>query len=703
MLGKFGETLVVDWGLAKAGIMDHSSNGKVSRPVNDEQTLRPSSGSSVEKTQTGATLGTAHFMSPEQAEGNLMQLGPASDIFSLGSTLYVLLTGHRPFECKDDVEVLTRVRACRFTPPIEAKPGTPPALNAICLKAMAHQPADRYATALELAADVEHWLADEPVASYREPLMERLGRWGRRHRTPLVGAAAILVSAVLALSISTGLIWAEQQKTAEQKQLAEDRLVLVEAEQKKTAEQKRLAEDRLVLVEAEQKKTAEQKQLAEDNLALAVAEQAKTAEQKQIADKNYVLARDVGFNSIDLIESTQVELASNPAWQAKRKEILVTAARSCQRFLEHEPHDLVLQTKAAKVYRYTANFHRLENDIAAAEPLYRESIRLQQKLLDKCAYEPKRFDELVATLRDQGNLLVRQGKLKAAAQNYALAIRTVQKLQDKHADDPAYDRSIATAQLDLAALEFTLGNGEKSRELAQSAADLFEQLLKVPAPQRHAYDPLLRAIALTRVAMVERETDVKKARTTHNAAAKILKAMVEEKPASVVMADILHYQAHCRVEQALTLAKVPEKRADAETNLAAAVVQWQSLSKNYDKVPQYRAGQANASLLLGGLRGADKRNDEAEKDFELARKLLVQLVEEFPKTPSYHADLGRAYAELGQLARIKLDYTGAAGYFHDADRALSQAVKLSPDDPTSQKARAEVRKAVAQIQAERMP
>ena len=442
MLGKFGETLMVDWGLAKAGLKDtRHGNGEVA-VTQDEPTLRPVSGSSIEKTQAGTTLGTAHFMSPEQAGGRLNQLGPASDIFSLGATLYVLLTGKRPFDGNDDVEVLARARGCRFTPPIEMKPGTPPALNAICLKAMAQNPADRYATALDLAADVEHWLADEPVVAFAEPVSVRLGRWGRRHRTALVAAAAILISAVFALSISTGLIWAEQQNTAEQKMIAENRLLEVEAEQKKTAEQKQIAENRLIQVETEQKKTAEQ---------------------KDVAEKNYVLARDVGFNSIDLIESTQVELASNPAWQAKRKDILVTAAHASQRFLEQEPDDHALQAKAAKVYRYTGDFHLLENNNAGAEPLFRNSILLHEKLTEHAA-DPVQQDEFAATLRDQAKLLMSQGKLESAAKNLERAIAIVTKSQSGHPDDSVYDRTIATVELELASVRWRTARWRNRRK-----------------------------------------------------------------------------------------------------------------------------------------------------------------------------------------------------------------------------------------------
>ncbi len=188
MLGKFGETLVVDWGLAKV----------VGRPegeaAGEEATLRPSSGDS-QATVAGTAIGTPAYMSPEQATGRLDLIGPASDIYSLGATLYALLTGQAPFRGNDQGELLRCVSRGEWVPPGRVKKGVPAALDAVCRKAMALRPQDRYATAQALAADVEHWLADEPVTAYREPLRRRLGRWRRRH-PGLAAAAAVLLLAV---------------------------------------------------------------------------------------------------------------------------------------------------------------------------------------------------------------------------------------------------------------------------------------------------------------------------------------------------------------------------------------------------------------------------------------------------------------------------------------------------------------------------
>jgi eukaryotic-like serine/threonine-protein kinase len=212
MLGKYGETLLVDWGVAKP-------LGQPDDPNGDAAMLPRTVG--VAATLAGTAVGTPAYMSPEQAAGHLDRVGTASDVYGLGATLYTLLTGRPPVEEREMKAALDRVIRGDVAPPRRVKPETPAALDAICRKAMAPRPEDRYASALALASDVEHWLADEPVAAYREDRAERAARWLKRHRQWVLGAAAVMLAVVpLALVIAVNREQARRE-IGRQKEIAE--------------------------------------------------------------------------------------------------------------------------------------------------------------------------------------------------------------------------------------------------------------------------------------------------------------------------------------------------------------------------------------------------------------------------------------------------------------------------------------------------
>lgn len=194
MLGRYGETLVVDWGLAMPIGRDEVARASGERTLMPESARRASQSSS-------ATAGTPSYMSPEQAAGT-QAVGMASDVYSLGATLYKLLTGQAPYTGKTAHEILLAVRNGEFPRPRSINSEVPAALEAICLKAMALKPQDRYPSALALSKDVEHWLADEPVSVQPESFVARGGRWFRRHRAAaFTGVVSLIaISAILALA-----------------------------------------------------------------------------------------------------------------------------------------------------------------------------------------------------------------------------------------------------------------------------------------------------------------------------------------------------------------------------------------------------------------------------------------------------------------------------------------------------------------------
>jgi serine/threonine-protein kinase len=201
MLGKYGETLVVDWGLAMP--VDRDSMAKAS----GEKTLLLNVGHS----SSSRGGGTPAYMSPEQAEGGV-QLTPATDTYSLGVTLFKILTGEVPFKGQTHHEIRSRVTKGHFPKPRSVKKDVAAPLEAICLKAMAFFPGDRYPTPTEMAADLEHWLADEPVEAFRESGVGKVGRWFRHHRGIALAAGLSLMTIFLVTLVSAGWLASSAQR-----------------------------------------------------------------------------------------------------------------------------------------------------------------------------------------------------------------------------------------------------------------------------------------------------------------------------------------------------------------------------------------------------------------------------------------------------------------------------------------------------------
>jgi hypothetical protein len=159
------------------------------------------------RTASGAVLGTPAYMAPEQAGGRSRDAGPAVDVYALGAILYELLTGRPPFKGATMLETLELVRTKEPEPPSRVCK-VPADLETICLKCLAKAPADRYASALELAQDLERYAAGEPILARPESALRRLRRRLYRNRVRVTAAA------VVALALAVGAALASQGLTA---------------------------------------------------------------------------------------------------------------------------------------------------------------------------------------------------------------------------------------------------------------------------------------------------------------------------------------------------------------------------------------------------------------------------------------------------------------------------------------------------------
>jgi WD40 repeat protein/serine/threonine protein kinase len=221
MLGSYGETLVVDWGLAKPlGREESSPEIHPSSEAPATGWLLPASGSSVEPTRMGSASGTLQFMGPEQAAGRIDLIGPPADIYSLGATLYYILTGRTSVSGKNIGDVFKAIQSGNIAPPSSVVPSIPKSLDAVCLKAMALQPSDRYDSAMAMARDLERWLADEPVSVYPESGYDRMARWLRRNKSWFRAVTLAAITVILVLSIAVVLINRQRNVADQQREIA---------------------------------------------------------------------------------------------------------------------------------------------------------------------------------------------------------------------------------------------------------------------------------------------------------------------------------------------------------------------------------------------------------------------------------------------------------------------------------------------------
>ncbi|MFO0810836.1 MAG: serine/threonine-protein kinase [Gemmataceae bacterium] len=130
--------------------------------------------------RSGGLLGTPSYMAPECADGSGRPATPCADVYALGAILYECLTGRPPFKAATLLETIRLVLEGELIPPHTFAPGTPPELEAICLKSLARAPEDRYATAAELADDLRAWLDGDPTQAAPVTARERLSRWARQ-------------------------------------------------------------------------------------------------------------------------------------------------------------------------------------------------------------------------------------------------------------------------------------------------------------------------------------------------------------------------------------------------------------------------------------------------------------------------------------------------------------------------------------------
>ncbi|MEO7735809.1 MAG: protein kinase, partial [Kofleriaceae bacterium] len=224
LIGEFGETVVIDWGLAKN--LDEADSpestvraARTAKQPAAERALTSSGASTL--TVAGSVMGTPAYMAPEQARGE--PVDQRADVFALGAMLYHLLAGVPPYNARTATEVIAAAAVGTVVPLAVREPGAPPDLAAIVERAMAPLPIDRYSDAGELASELRRFLTGQLVSAHRYTAGQRIGRFVRKHR------AAVTIAVLAAIGFASGGTFAvrrilhERDVADHERQLADTR------------------------------------------------------------------------------------------------------------------------------------------------------------------------------------------------------------------------------------------------------------------------------------------------------------------------------------------------------------------------------------------------------------------------------------------------------------------------------------------------
>jgi len=621
MLGPYGETLVMDWGLAKR------YQGDGSDTEHDAGVPSPSP-SPDDLTAVGAVLGTPQFMSPEQAVGR--PTSPSSDLYSLGVILYAILTGKSPYPVPPSPDRLQLVREAALVPPRQRDPSLPRALQAICLRAMAARPEDRYMTPRALAEDLAKWLADEPVSAYRQGYSARLGRWARRHRAGVQAAALALV--VIAVLATTAAVLVDQARRREQAALF-----------RVTAS---LSAERAAKAEAEANLTLARR--AVDDYFTKISE-------------NSLLKRQDAAEVRDL--------------RTLRKELLEVALDYYNRLTTRGSSDPSLRTEQAAAY---ARVGRINDEIGskdAALGAYRHALAIRTDLAALHPDDNTLARERAASGIAVADMLADIGRAAEALTEYARSQELLQRLVDA-------DPSNAQAQSELSRVHNGEGLVLRSLGRSEDALAAFERGRAVlqrsaDAGSADSEDRSRLATFYSNNGLFLGELGrIEQAVAAMEKGRSIYQALADANPTRSRFQNDL---AASDNNLGLLLSS-----AGRNTEALAALVRGreilQRLVRAHPSVTEYRLNLATNSINSGNVHSATKHPTEALAEFERARAILQLLIDADPADVEKRRNLAATLFNIGDSLRETGRLAEAHAPAEQACTVLAAMADRSPFD-----------------------
>ena len=713
MLGAYGETLLVDWGLAKLvaspeDLAEHGGDAAAS----DWSTaaICPSAAVDSTPTEMGTAIGTLSYMSPEQAAGLIDQLGPASDIYSLGATLYVLLTGEVPFAVDATrEEVMRAIIVGRFLGPRTRKAEIPRALEAICLKAMALDPLRRYASARTLAEDVEAWLADAPVRAWREPLRIRLGRWMRRHRTAVSGAGAALLVAMVCLLVGVILLTRANRREHDARDLAERREEeaqhnfrmardAVDQYLTRVSQDPRLAAQDLEPLRRELLQTA--REFYEQFVAQQPREPQLQAERAWACFRLAEITRQIGSGreAIELLEKakdafgtlsrqfpadakycsgvakSRLELGLLRLDNGQTNEAateLQAARQVAEALTAGNPKVASYQMDLADIHQALARLYTADKQFAAAEAHYQRALEVHSRLAKGMPDEPQFQSALAGTRSNLGLLYQLCSRPQEAVLSLTAAREIQNRLVAKYPNNLQYQSDLATTCNNLAVLYGSLSGRLAEAEAEAAHKTALEVRKRLAEAHRYViqYQGDLARSYNNLATLFCQHGRLAEAEKAYLAAREIHQQLSDEHP------EVPEYQNDlaATLNNLGNLFSDVDRRQEAESAFRKAIEIRQRLAIRYPEHSDYQNDLAATYNNLATLLPQLGRLDEAEAAYQAALKIRRKLSERYRDVGDYRFDLGTTYANLGQLAKSR-------DHFEAAKQYCTQAIALLEND-----------------------
>jgi serine/threonine protein kinase len=648
VLGDYGEVVLLDWGLAKVTEQPDSDAEADRAPV------ALAGEGSRDATVAGQVLGTPAYMSPEQAEGRLDALDGRTDVYGLGAVLYEVLAGKPPFQGGGTTSMLRRVVHEPPAPPRGAVPEVPRALEAICLRALAKRPADRYSTARALAEDVKRYLADEPVSAYRDPLTTRLARWGRRHRTSAASLAVLALAALGGLAAVLGVqSQANAKLEAKNAELAEQQ---AEVEARFAMAQKAIATFHTGVSEDALLKNYQLKELRRKLLKEAAGFYAdlekllagKTdRKSRQLLAEGYSQLGDLTAKIGDKTEALAVQRKA----LALRRELAAAPGAGVEARLDVARNLRVVGVEQHATGDYSGAMASFDEARALAEGLAAgDPTDTARSLLAKCQY-------------NVGAVLSDNGRHPAALAMLRQALATWQKLANANPDATEIQRELANGHQAIAWVLSRAGQPQEGLPARKEALKLRQKL----ADANRQVPDLQRELALSHQALgalLEQIGQGQAALPEYREALAILQHLYSAYPALTQFQSDLALTHH-NIGEVLSLTQ--PQAALAEFKEAQAMCQ--KVADANPNVPDFQSELAISHYGIGTVLERIGKPADALQVYEQARAIQQKLADANPTIPEYQSDLAQSCNHLGRLLAHQ-------GHIEKAFAALDQAQSL---------------------------